>query len=297
VSETVLTDDGVRLWAERTGEGEPVVFCHGGPGLWDTLGEVAEPLVAGGGVAVCRWDQRGCGRSQRSGPFSMERSVADLDAVRRHFGLERMALLGHSWGAQLALSYALAHPGRVSGLVYVAGTGIDPDAPWHAAYERGLRRGIGDERLGRWEELRELRSRRGRLSAAEEREFAVLQWSADFAGPDRERALEHARRMATPWFGINFACNAAIGAETKRTWGTPELRAACEGLDVPTLIVDGAEDIRPRWAVDSLERALPRVWRTSLEGAGHLPWTEAPEGFRAAVAAFLRDCGYGTSRL
>ncbi|MFI2202544.1 alpha/beta fold hydrolase [Streptomyces sp. NPDC020192] len=38
--------------------------------------------------------------------------MADLDAVRRHFGLERMALLGHSWGAQLALSHALAHPDR-----------------------------------------------------------------------------------------------------------------------------------------------------------------------------------------
>ncbi|MET8450036.1 alpha/beta fold hydrolase [Streptomyces sp. NPDC005209] len=48
--------------------------------------------------------------------------MADLEAVRRHVGLGRMALLGHSWGAQPALSYAPARPGRVSALVYVSGT-------------------------------------------------------------------------------------------------------------------------------------------------------------------------------
>ncbi|WP_030753097.1 hypothetical protein [Streptomyces sp. NRRL F-5135] len=46
-------------------------------------------------------------------------------------------------------------------------------------------------------------------------------------------------------------------------------------------------DIRPRRAVDSLERVRHRVRRTMLAGAGHLPWTEDPEGFRSAVGAFL----------
>jgi proline iminopeptidase len=56
---------------------------------------------------------------------------------------------------------------------------------------------------------------------------------------------------------------------------------------VPTLILDGAEDIRPRWPVDSLERALPRVTRVRIDGAGHLPWMEAPDPFRAAIQGFL----------
>jgi proline iminopeptidase len=279
VDEQVLTEDGVRLWATRAGAGDPVVFCHGGPGLWDTLEEVSGLLADR--VSVHRWDQRGCGRSQRCGPYSVARSVADLDAVRRHFRLRRMALLGHSWGAQLTLRYALEHPQCVSRLIYVSGTGIDPGASWHEAYEQNLRANIGSG-LGRWEALK-TRKR----TDAEDREFCVLQWSADFA--ERERALEHAERMATPWLGVNFECNAAINAENKRTWGTPDLRAACEKLDVPVLIVNGAEDIRPGWAIDSLEQALPRVSRTVLSGAGHLPWVEDPEGFRAAVSGFLAD--------
>jgi proline iminopeptidase len=277
VDETVVTDDGVRLWAARVGQGAPVVLCHGGPGLWDMFDDPAAML--GTGTAAYRWDQRGGGRSQRCGPYSTARFVADLDAVRRHFGLERTALLGHSWGAQLALMYALRHPERVSALVYVAGTGIDHDSTWHPAFNRTAREALGD-RLLRWEELR------GRERTPEEdREYAVLQWSAEFV--DRDRALEHAGRMATPWFGINLECNAAIVAENRRGWGGPALRAACERLAVPTLVVDGARDNRPRWAVDSLVRSLPDVSRVVLPDAGHLPWVEAPEAFRSAVAGFL----------
>ncbi|WP_406442163.1 alpha/beta hydrolase [Streptomyces sp. NBC_01613] len=280
---TVTTDDGVRLWASASGRGEPLVLCHGGPGLWDMFEDVAGQLADL--ATVVRWDQRGCGRSERcAGPWTSERFVADLDAVRRHFGLERMRLLGHSWGAQLALSYALAHPERVSGLVYVAGTGIGPDSDWHDAFVDRLLARLGErpERLARWRELTD----RAERSEEEEREWAVLQWSAEFE--ERERALEHSGRMADPWFGINYECNNVLNAERERSWGTPELYAACRDLDVPVLIVDGAHDIRPRSAVDSLERALPRVRRVVLPDAGHMVWTDDPKGFRRAVAPALR---------
>jgi proline iminopeptidase len=222
---------------------------------------------------VIRWDQRGCGRSERCpGPWTTDRFVADLDAVRRHYGLDRMVLLGHSWGAQLALSYTLTHPERVSTLVYVSGTGIGPVSDWHASYTENLHARLGEdpERLARWREL-----------PRRDPERAVLQWTADFA--DREHAPQHARRMADPWFGINSECNKALNAETGRSWGTPDLRTACASLDVPVLIVDGGEDIRPRSAVDSLEEALPRVRRVVLPEAGHLPWVEAPEAFRKGL--------------
>ncbi|GKQ41564.1 alpha/beta fold hydrolase [Streptomyces sp. A012304] len=279
---TVTTDDGVRLWVSRSGEGEPLVLCHGGPGLWDMFEDVGAMLRDR--VTVVRWDQRGCGRSQRcDGPWTSARFVADLDAVRAHFGFGRIALLGHSWGAQLALGYTLAHPERVSALVYVSGTGIGPNADWHSEYRRNLLARLGEhpERLARWRQLTGRRS----LTREEERESAVLQWSVEFE--DRERALEHARDMADPWFPVNTDGNRALNEESKRACGTPELYAACRRLDVPVLIVDGARDIRPRSAVDSLERALPDARRVILPEAGHLPWVEDPRGFRAAVLTAL----------
>ncbi|MFF5961097.1 alpha/beta fold hydrolase [Streptomyces luteogriseus] len=282
-TETVTTGDGVRLWAQRSGRGAtPLVLCHGGPGLWDMFDDVAGLL--GDLATVIRWDQRGCGRSEPcDGPWTVERFVADLDAVRRHFGLDRTALLGHSWGAQLALHYTLAHPDRVGTLVYVSGTGIGPDSDWHGAYKENQRARLG-ERLERLVLRRELTDTPKR-DEAREREWAVLHWSAEF--PDADRATEHAERMADPWLGINSACNKRLNAAARRVCGTPGLYAACAGLEVPVLIVDGAEDIRPRSAVDSLERALPHVTRVTFPQAGHLPWVEDPQGFREAVAAGL----------
>jgi proline iminopeptidase len=93
-------------------------------------------------------------------------------------------------------------------------------------------------------------------------------------------------RHATPWFDINGQCATALNQEVNTYLEGNDLAAACRTLTVPTLIIDGALDIRPRTAVDSLHLCLPRVRRTTLN-AGHLPWVEDPDGFRETVAAFL----------
>jgi proline iminopeptidase len=239
-----------------------------------------EPLAPAlaGMATVVRWDQRGCGRSQRHGPYTLDRFIADLDTVRHRLGGPVVNLLGHSWGAMLALLYTLRHPDRVSKLIYVSGTGIDPASTWKPAYEHNLRRSLGG-RLSRWKEL----ASRARTSV-EDRQYAVLQWSADFADP--ATADQHAEAIATPWFDINWECAAALKHEVNRYLEDNDLAAGCRTLAVPTLIIDGALDIRPRTAVDSLYLRLLEVRRTTLN-TGHLPWVEDPNGFRETVAAFL----------
>ncbi|MEU8619314.1 alpha/beta fold hydrolase [Streptomyces sp. NPDC048623] len=264
----ITTDDGIRLWAERTGSGPALVLCHGGPGLWDMFGEVAAGLSDT--YTVHRWDQRGCGRSEgAAGPYTVERAVADLEAVRQGFGLDRMVLLGHSWGAYLALRYALDHPGRVERLVYVSGVGIGPEADWRPPFVTRFLSALGPHRE-RWEE-----------PGTPDRERCVLRWAADFADPDR--ALQQAARMATPFFGVNTEAGEQLGA-AMRAEDPAALHARCAALDVETIIVDGELDLRPRPAVDSLERALPRVRRVTLKGAGHMPWAEDWTGVRGAAA-------------
>jgi proline iminopeptidase len=270
----VLADDGCRLWMSDSGPGEPLVLCHGGPGLWDMFGTLA-PLLTGD-VRVIRWDQRGCGRSDRRGPYSLARSTADLDAVRASLSLRQMAVLGHSWGATLALRYALDHPDRVSALIYASGTGLG--WAWREPFQHDLARRLAPHQP----RITELRSRD--RSPAEDRELAILQWSAEFGGGS---GMRQARQMATPWFGINRPSYDAIWAELEQAWHEPELIAACHRLTVPVLIIDGEDDIRPRWAVDSLEQALPAASRVVLPGAGHLPWLEEPEPFASALLSFL----------
>lgn len=274
----VLADDGCRLWTASAGAGLPLVLCHGGPGLWDYFDGLLSDLA----YAV-RWDQRGCGRSEQRGPYNVARFVADLDAVRRHHGAERINLLGHSWGALLALLYTIEHPDRVDRLIYVSGVGVDPESTWRPAFHRNIERSIGAD-TARWREL----GGRDR-TPDEDREHAILQWTADFVDPAAAR--RNAERLATPWLGINYECANSINAEVGQYLLDNDVPGLCRAVTVPVLIVDGDRDLRPRWAVDSLAAALPDVRRVTLAGAGHVPWAEDPAGFRRAVAGFLAGAG------
>src|SRR5437764_6899841 len=161
----VRADDNCRLWTAETGRGEPLIMCHGGPGLWDMSGSLAARLAER--RTVIRWDQRGGGRSERRGPYSVARYVADLDVV---IGRQpRVALFGHSWGATLALRYALDHPDRVSALVYACGTGLG--WAWREPFERASSARLAPHRA----RIEELRAR------GEDRAAAVVQWSAEFS--------------------------------------------------------------------------------------------------------------------
>jgi proline iminopeptidase len=100
-----------------------VVFLHGGPGGGSYPG--ARRLFDPARFDIIQLDQRGCGRSTplASAPDAdlsantTAHLIGDLEALRQHLGLERWAVVGMSWGTTLGLAYAVAHPGRVLGLV------------------------------------------------------------------------------------------------------------------------------------------------------------------------------------
>src|SRR5215210_3328068 len=161
---------GATLWTARRGSGLPVILLHGGPGLWDYLGPVA--ATVDDLATVYRYDQRACGRSSGDGPYAVAGAVADLDAVRAAWGVERWTVFGHSWGATLALASAVAHPERTRAIVYVSGTGVDP--AWHESYHAERINRMPAAEQARWRELRALRERAPAEFARAEREYARL---------------------------------------------------------------------------------------------------------------------------
>jgi pimeloyl-ACP methyl ester carboxylesterase len=118
VEELVDVGGGARLRTATEGTGRPVVLCHGGPGGVDMLDAVS-PMIRDL-ARVHRFEQRACGRSSGGPPFTMVAAVADLDTLRRHWGHDRWVVGGHSFGAALALAYALDHPDRVDGVIYLS---------------------------------------------------------------------------------------------------------------------------------------------------------------------------------
>ena len=108
------------------GDGEPIVFLSGGPGMPNYLEEIAK-LVPGRRVVT--YDQRGTGGSTvTDGDYSTEAHVADLEQLREHLGAEHLHLFGHSWGGMLAQLYATAHLSSVASLLLCSPTpGVGAD--------------------------------------------------------------------------------------------------------------------------------------------------------------------------
>src|SRR3989475_11924675 len=129
--------DGVRLFPRRAGDGPPVVVLHGGPGAHHDYLLPQYDLLARGRTLLY-YDQRGGGRSPvgRDTPVGWREHVADLEALRRHWSIDRLTLLGYSWGGLLAVLYWLEHPEQVERLAPLSPA--PPRAAWRAGFQRPL---------------------------------------------------------------------------------------------------------------------------------------------------------------
>src|SRR6185436_18000636 len=108
------------LYFEESGnpEGKPAVFLHGGPGGGTSPRQ--RRFFDPERYRIVLFDQRGCGKSRPHASLvdnTTPHLVADIEALRRHLGIERWLVFGGSWGSTLALAYAQKHPERVSELV------------------------------------------------------------------------------------------------------------------------------------------------------------------------------------
>lgn len=129
-SHVVETQDGTALHVGVTGSGPDVLVLSGGPGCVHYL---EDDGIAPAGVRSWYPEPRGVGRSG-GGPHTLAQALADLDDVRRSIGVESWIVLGHSWGADLAVCYALRHPQSVTAVVAVAGAGFQDDRSWSRQY-------------------------------------------------------------------------------------------------------------------------------------------------------------------
>jgi proline iminopeptidase len=114
----------VPLFVQVMGQGYPLVLMHGGPGLDHTSLLALEPLADQ--FTLIFYDHRCNGRSEGAPITSMtfENLTADADTLRATLGFDRWAVLGHSFGGNVALEYALRYPQNLSHLILMD-TGAD----------------------------------------------------------------------------------------------------------------------------------------------------------------------------
>lgn len=265
----------VTLSAESVGgrdRGPLLVLINGGPGLTH---EYINGLfyLATSELRVVAYDQRGNGRSTAppSSAFAIVDYVRELDKIRQYFGVERIDLLGHSWGGLVAMAYVATHPSHVSSLILV-----DAQAPSDSEYEPCA------DRLN--DSIRELR-KRGTLAPAPPPE-----------GTDGTSQLAAILPIyfATPSFPIpsEFAqtrSNVRVNQLTAQQFVGYDLRPSLARVDVPALVLDGDHDPFGPEMGNSVSRALPKARHVVIPGAGHVPWVDGRTAFDAAILPFLRE--------
>ena len=133
--ERILRQNEARLWTISEGTGIATIFLNGGPGCDDYLGQVSSMIEDI--CEVVRFEPRGCGRSIWDKKYDLATNIEDIEFIRKEYGFDKVLLVGHSWGPDLGLAYLLKYPGRVIGLIGLAGGRIVNDRDWHAAYRSG----------------------------------------------------------------------------------------------------------------------------------------------------------------
>jgi len=264
---------GVALFERRVGEGPPVVILHGGPGAHhDYLLPGFDRLARG--RTLIYYDQRGGGRSAvpREVPAGWREQVADLEALRQEWGLERLAIVGYSWGGLLALLYALEHPERVSHLALVS-----PAPCWRAARaefeSRFAARSAAPLITGMRAELM-ASGLRERDPQAYRRRLFELSVAGYFHDPRRVGDL-------TP-----FRVTGRTQQDVWESLGDYDLRPRLGSLHVPAIVLHGDADPIPAESAELLARGLGAPFHL-LADCGHVPHVEAVERFTELLDGFL----------
>jgi proline iminopeptidase len=265
---------GVELFVRRVGQGSPAVVLHGGPGAHhDYLLPGFDALADG--RELIYYDQRGGGRSPvaRDVAVGWTEHVADLEALRTTWGLERLTLAGYSWGGLLALLYALSHPGRVGRFALVS-----PAPAWRAAREQFegafARRNLDPAFQEARRQLRESGLRERDPAAFQQRIFE-LSVAPYFFDPERAREL-------TP-----FRVTGRTQQEVWQSLGDFDLRPRLPELrGIPALVLHGEEDPIPIEAARTAAGLIGAEFH-GLSHCGHVPYVEAFEAFRTLVGGFL----------
>jgi pimeloyl-ACP methyl ester carboxylesterase len=285
VSRRVPGSDGLQLhllqWSQ---EGVPLLLLHGfshEAHVWDDFAPLVAPHYR-----VLALDARGHGDSDRDpeGRYGWDALVADVEAVTGKLGIERLVVVGHSMGGRTAIRFAGKHPERMAGLVIVD---VGPDLDW-----RGVLK-IRDE------------AARAPADFGSPREFeSLLAVALPMAKPAalarlarhglRPRADGRFEPKLDPFFrqGIRASSDpkqmlADAQADAAEMW------AALARIPCPTLVVRGAASdvLSPETADRMVEEVLPDGQLAVVPRSAHAVMLENPDGFNAAVSAFVLGDG------
>lgn len=277
---TFASHDGTMLAYDVIGKGTPIVMLTGGPGFSsDYFRPVAERLKSRR-LAFVLFDQRGTGRSTMSivdaKTHAFANLVADLEALRKELGQEKLILVGHSWGGILSMVYAAEHPDRVRALALIdAGGPTLASAPKFTANVNGRLTAEDAAKIKEWSAPEKMNGDRRRAV------FEVTKAKTAAYFHDRANAC-----LLTASLTADSFSEAVFWAIIPQVTTAFDLRPRLKNLTAPVLIIHGRSD--PLETAQEVHEALAGSRLEMIEGAGHFPWLEQPQKVLGLLEEFLR---------
>jgi len=282
----IPVEDGYRVWYWSVGgsggkdEQVPLLLLHGGPGApYDYLENLQ--ALATETRRVIFYDQLGCGRSDQPDEperWRVPRFVDEVGMVRKALGLERVHILGQSWGGMLAIEYALSQPDGLMSLILSNTTSSIP--LWIAEANR-LRAELPPEvqaTLTRHEEAGTTDSEEYQqaMIVFYDRHVLRIQPMPDYV----QRTFDNMGQVYLTMNGPSEFHVIGVIKDWDRTDRLAEIR-------VPTLIISGRYDESTPTINEVLQRGISGSEWIVFENSSHLSHVEEPELYMQTVRNFL----------
>jgi proline iminopeptidase len=279
--------DAADLFTREIGQGQPVIVLHGGPDF-DHSYFLPDLDRLADGYRLIYYDQRGRGKSAdgvRPEDVTLNSEIIDLEKVRESFGLGSAAILGHSWGAVLALEYAIRHPDRVSHLVL-----LNP-APVSSA-DFAQFRNVYRQKLGAdFERLRAVAATAGYTDGEPDAVAAYyrIHFNPALRRPEDVDTVVRRLRASFTKAGI-LKARAVEDRLVGETWRSRDydLLPRLGRLRIPTVVVYSGHDFIPPDAAVHIARAVPNARLIGLAECGHFSYMDCPTLVRTEIDRLFR---------
>ena len=280
---------GYETWYRVVGEDEepgtfPLLCLHGGPGA---AHDYLEPLqaMADTGRRVIFYDQLGCGRSSlpeaKPEMWTVDLFVAEVDAVRAALGLDRLHLLGQSWGGMLGMEYALTQPAGLQSLTIASSPASM--IQWVEEANR-LREDLPPE----VQQTLLRHEANGTVDSPEYEEAMAVFYARHVCRADPlpeyvQRSFAAIARNPEVYHTMNGPSEFHVIGSLK-TWDViPRLG----DIRVPTLVTSGRHDEATPLIAETVQSGIPGSEWVIFEESSHMAHAEEPERYMAVLDDFL----------
>ena len=275
--------DGFEVVTYSYGSGENILFLlNGGPGLPCDYLRDPHIFLAGEGYRVVAFDQLGCGNSDRpddSSLWNIARYVEEVETVRKALNLEKVHLLGQSWGGWLSIEYALTYPDAIQSLVLANTCG---DLPHLTTELNRMRDALGSETVA-------MMLHHESMGTIDHPEYQAAITILNYRHVCRLKEWPSSLLASVnDWnmgpYGTMQGPNEFLYIGNLKNWNRiPDMPK----LKMPTLIITGTHDeIGPACAL-RMHNALQNSKVIVFPNSSHVPFYEEPDDYFSALRNFL----------